>query len=78
MDKTRETIEKSLAAGILTVDMISDGFKREAFGTENPGFCIVCGVEHGECEPDARNYPCDSCGTLTVFGAAELLMYVVA
>jgi len=39
----------------------------------DPGFCIVCGDERSGCEPDAREHHCDSCGTATVYGAAELL-----
>ncbi len=61
----------------LNVDTVCDGVKREMFGLENPGFCIVCGDEHEGCEPDARKYPCDNeCGN-TVYGAAELMMYMV-
>lgn len=38
------------------------------------GFCRVCGAEHSECEPDAREYECDEgCGK-TVYGAEELLI----
>ena len=38
------------------------------------GFCIECGAERGECEPDATEYPCPECGELTVYGAEELLI----
>lgn len=38
------------------------------------GFCIACGCEHDGCEPDARNYTCESCGEPKVFGAEELLL----
>lgn len=38
------------------------------------GFCTACGAEQGACEPDARNYECESCGALSVFGAEELLL----
>jgi hypothetical protein len=40
---------------------------------DNTGFCIKCGFEQGGCEPDARRYPCESCGEKKVFGAQELL-----
>jgi hypothetical protein len=36
------------------------------------GFCLACGAERECCEPDARNYPCDSCGKTLVFGAEEI------
>lgn len=58
----------------LTQDRILDAAKREMFGTDNPGFCKSCGYEQEGCEPDARNYTCESCGETEVYGAAELLM----
>ena len=38
------------------------------------GFCVACGSEHFECEPDARRYACESCGEHAVYGAEELLI----
>jgi hypothetical protein len=38
------------------------------------GFCTACGNEQHGCEPDARNYVCESCGKKKVFGAEELLI----
>lgn len=38
------------------------------------GFCIKCGAEHYNIEPDARNYECEECGENQVFGAEEILM----
>ena len=40
------------------------------------GFCTACGEEQGGCEPDARDYTCDSCGKNRVFGAMEVLLMV--
>lgn len=40
----------------------------------NMGFCINCGEEHYNCEPDAREYTCECCGKASVYGAEELLM----
>jgi len=42
---------------------------------EGIGFCVRCGSEHAECEPDARNYACQDCGLATVFGAEEILIH---
>lgn len=42
------------------------------------GFCTACGAEHEGCEPDAREYPCESCGEKKVYGAEELLIMHVA
>ena len=41
---------------------------------ENPGFCTKCGAYHDGCEPDARNYKCEECGAMEVFGAEELII----
>ena len=38
------------------------------------GWCRSCGRDHDSCEPDARNYPCDSCGKSDVYGAEEWLI----
>jgi hypothetical protein len=40
----------------------------------NPGICLACGEETDGCEPDARNYRCDSCGMMAVYGAEECLL----
>lgn len=40
------------------------------------GFCIHCGHEHMECEPDMRQGECENCGSLAVYGAEELLIQV--
>lgn len=42
----------------------------------NPGICTACGEEADGCEPDARNYKCEACGRMEVFGAEELLTMV--
>lgn len=40
------------------------------------GFCAECGEEAYEVEPDARQYKCESCGALAVYGAEELLFFL--
>ena len=62
----------------ITVDRVVEAAERQMFGTDNPGFCKACGEEQEGCEPDARNYTCESCGLPQVFGASELLFDVVA
>jgi hypothetical protein len=52
--------------------------KAQMFGTEDPGVCIACGKERDGCEPDARKYPCEACGKSEVYGAQELMLYLVA
>ena len=41
---------------------------------ENIGFCKACGAEADGCEPDARNYRCESCGQHEVYGTEEILI----
>ena len=39
------------------------------------GICIKCGEwKFGGCEPDARNYKCDECGNMSVFGTMEAMI----
>jgi len=38
------------------------------------GYCIECGAERECCEPDAREYECEECGSRSVYGAEELLL----
>ena len=49
----------------------------EAMG-EYIGFCTACGREHDCCEPDAREYACEECGALKVYGAEELIFMGLA
>lgn len=42
------------------------------------GFCIKCGDEAYNVEPDARRYVCESCGQRGVYGAPQLLIMTVA
>ncbi len=39
---------------------------------EHGGLCLACGeLAWGDCEPDARNYPCEGCDKRRVYGAEE-------
>ena len=39
------------------------------------GYCLKCKkVTRGQCEPDARNYPCPKCKENKVMGIEEALM----
>ena len=58
----------------LTLNRVHEAAEDQMFGTSNPGFCIACGADHDECEPDAREYECYECGEHKVYGAAEILM----
>jgi hypothetical protein len=41
---------------------------------ESTGFCLACGADQEGCEPDAREYRCESCGARQVYGAEEVLV----
>ena len=58
----------------ITFERIENAVFSGMFGLENPGFCHSCGAGQGGCEPDARNYPCECCGALQVFGAEETML----
>lgn len=60
----------------VNAETIIDAVKRRDSCLDNPGFCLVCGCEADQCEPDATNYKCEECGERQVFGAEELLMYL--
>lgn len=62
----------------LTEDVIVEAVERSMESLDNPGFCIECGMEHDGVEPDARRYPCESCGAMAVYGAEQLLLMTVA
>ena len=54
----------------ISLDRIIEACERD----DGVGFCKACGEEQGCCEPDARNYECESCGERKVFGAFEFLL----
>lgn len=60
----------------VTADRVVEAVERGMSSLDNPGFCIACGDEAEGCEPDARKYRCESCGSHAVYGAEELLMYL--
>ena len=60
----------------ITADRIFEAVERELTTLDNPGFCLHCGAEADGCEPDARQYQCESCGEAAVYGAAEILIAI--
>lgn len=58
----------------ITIDRVTEAVERQHASLDNPGFCIACGEDAEECEPDARGYECEHCGLMKVYGAEELLM----
>ena len=51
-----------------------DEMRDSMFDLDNLGICVSCGERQGGCEPDAREYVCESCGSQTVFGLEQALI----
>ena len=58
----------------ITADRVVEACEREMASLDNPGFCLACGQDADGCEPDARQYECESCGERQVYGAQELAL----
>lgn len=58
-----------LPAG-LTLDAIVEAAQAD----EGAGFCLACGEEASEVEPDARAVKCELCDERQVYGAEELAL----
>ena len=65
----RDAQEKSFMNPKITFSRVTRALKKD----NGTGFCKACGKSQTYCEPDARNYPCNSCKKTEVFGAEELL-----
>jgi len=54
---------------------ITEEIIREAtFGESMEGVCVRCGNPQGPVEPDARNYRCEACGELAVYGIEQAVL----
>ena len=58
----------------ITEDRVLDAVRSEMSGLENPSFCLACGEDASECEPDAERYPCEACGVRAVYGAEQVMI----
>jgi hypothetical protein len=65
--------EYSMAANVL-LDRVMEAVQAD----DNLGFCLACGAEAYEVEPDARGYKCEACGKPKVYGAQELLFMLAS
>ena len=68
------TIDGMNICADITRRVVEEAVMRRRQTLDNPGLCIACGQEQDGCEPDARNYECESCGEPRVFGCEELLL----
>lgn len=57
---------------LMTINTTEDAF--HALDSDMGGWCLACGNEAYGVEPDARKYPCESCGEKAVYGAQEALI----
>jgi hypothetical protein len=65
------TIHKSI-----TLDRVTEAVEETMFGLENAGFCLACGADAYDVEPDAEKYTCEECGAHAVYGAEQVLMMI--
>ena len=52
----------------------ADAIMEAAQEDDGRGFCLGCGDEAYNVEPDAREYTCEGCGAPKVYGAEELVL----
>ena len=62
----------------ITLDQVMAACERTMFRDEMIGFCLACGEEVSNIEPDAQRVTCEVCGEPKVYGAEELLFRMVA
>lgn len=58
----------------LTPARLCTAVQSTIFGFGNPGFCLVCGLEHEGIKPTARGEECEACQAMYVYGAEEILL----
>lgn len=77
------TVESSNRIGVLsakklpdnlTLDEVMNACKDRDESLDNSGFCLACGERADNCEPDASEYKCHSCGKYEVYGAEQILI----
>lgn len=56
------------------VEMTEGEYHSLVFGDGTPGFCLACGSDCVDCEPDARRRKCEGCGERRVYGIEELMV----
>ena len=58
----------------ISMDELLAAVEESQVGMSDIGFCLSCGGEVHGVEPDARRYPCSTCGHREVYGAVEILL----
>ena len=67
-----------MLASPVTADRVTEAVEREAVSLRQSRHLHRLRRGCRGCEPDARQYLCESCGAWSVYGAQELLFYLVA
>lgn len=70
----KTTTYRSKAGQMLYAPVMETEDEMYGVNCSEDGFCLGCGSTQGGVEPDARRYPCESCGDHLVFGFQELLL----
>jgi hypothetical protein len=60
----------------ITPERILGAVKSSMFDNEHIGFCVACGEEFTNIEPDLREGICKICKQPKVFGAESILPYL--
>jgi hypothetical protein len=60
----------------VTLERICEAVESYRVTLDNPGICILCGVDVDGVEPDAEKYDCENCTFPAVYGAEQLLIYL--
>jgi len=71
VDMSRQYVAR---CGAVQIKPSHGALLQAAQAQNNTGFCLACGEEMANIEPDARRAECESCGALKVYGAEDLLV----
>lgn len=66
--------ERKLAPQVTRTQILALVMAKLEHDENGAGLCLGCGADAEGAEPDARNLPCDACGSLLVFGLEEILL----
>ena len=58
----------------VTSERVIEACELRATTLENPGFCLACGEDADQCEPDLEKAPCEGCGESAVYGSEQILL----
>jgi len=68
------TIDGTKLHPSLTLGKIVDRYESSETELEYIAFCIACGEEHWDIDPDAENYHCEHCEEFKVYGVEQLIL----